>query len=205
MAPATLYHPDMTKPELRARMRALRKALAAQTPDAAARAAAHAPALLAAAFPEGAAGRVAALYAAVGSELDAGPLGEALAAAGLRLALPRADARSGPLTFLSWSPGDPLEPDAAGCPAPLDLAEPVRPDLVVTPLLAFDGAGGRLGQGGGHYDRTLAALRAEGPVRAVGLAYAGQGLGALPAEAHDQPLDGVLTELGYMPARKDPA
>lgn len=189
----------MTKPELRARMRALRKSLAGQATDAAARAAAHAPAMLAALFPAGAQGRVAAVYAAIGSELDAGPLGGALSAAGLRLALPRVTAAGAPLAFLAWSPGDPLEPDAAGCPAPLDLAEPVQPDLVIVPLLAFDAAGGRLGQGGGHYDRTLEALRAqEAPPAFVGLAYAGQRLDALPGEAHDQPLDGVLTEAGFM-------
>lgn len=194
------------KAELRARMRALRKSLSAEAPDAAARAAAHAPELLANLFPQGAAGRVAAVYAAIGSELDCGPLAEALAAAGMRLALPRADVLDGPLAFRVFSPGDPLEPDAAGCPAPLDLAPEATPDLVIVPLLAFDAAGGRLGQGGGHYDRTLEALRRLDPPPAfVGLAYAGQRLDVLPAEAHDQPLDGVLTELGYTAGRRDPA
>ena len=69
--------------------------------------------------------------------------------------------------------------------------------MVLTPLLAFDGAGGRLGQGGGHYDRTLQNLRAHGPVLVVGLGYAGQEVDAIPMEAHDQRLDAVLTEAGY--------
>ena len=77
------------------------------------------------------------------------------------------------------------------------------PRLVICPLLAFDRAGGRLGQGGGHYDRTLAVLRAQGPVFVLGLAYAGQEVAALDLEPHDQRLDAILTETGYTRFRKD--
>ncbi len=70
----------------------------------------------------------------------------------------------------------------------------VTPDLILTPLLAFDGAGGRLGQGGGYYDRTFAALPEA--IR-IGLAFAGQEIAAVPMASHDQRLDGVLTESGY--------
>lgn len=70
-------------------------------------------------------------------------------------------------------------------------------------LLAFDAAGGRLGQGGGHYDRTLAALRARGQVFVLGLAYADQEVEALDMEPHDQRLDAILTETGYTRFRKD--
>ena len=98
------------------------------------------------------------------------------------------------MNFRRWSPGEPLELDLAGVPAPLPLAEAITPDLIVTPLLAFDAHGGRLGQGGGYYDRTFAAL--PGAIR-VGFAYAGQELENLPAEPHDIRLHGVLTERGY--------
>ena len=54
-----------------------------------------------------------------------------------------------------------------------------------------------MGQGGGHYDRTLAALRASGPVFVLGLAYAGQEVDPMELEAHDQRLDAILTETGY--------
>jgi 5-formyltetrahydrofolate cyclo-ligase len=77
------------------------------------------------------------------------------------------------------------------------MAGSVSPELVVAPLLAFDRHGGRLGQGGGHYDRTLANLRAKGRVFILGLAYAGQEVDAIPIEPHDQRLDAVLTEAGY--------
>lgn len=190
------------KAELRAAARARRKALAQAAPDAAQRLAGHAAAVLDALFPgEARQGRrlVVALYQAQGSEAPAGALSVALLDAGADLALPVATARDAALSFRRWTPGDPLEIDAAGCPAPLDLAETVDPDLIVTPLLAFDAAGGRLGQGGGYYDRTFAA-RPE--VARIGLAYAGQAVEALALEPHDQPLHGVLTEAGYRPARR---
>ncbi len=59
----------------------------------------------------------------------------------------------------------------------------LRPDLLLVPLLLFDGRGHRLGYGGGFYDRTIALLG----VPAFGIAYAGQEVfqGSLPAEAHD--------------------
>ena len=63
-----------------------------------------------------------------------------------------------------------------------------------TPLLAFDDSGGRLGQGGGFYDRTFAARP---NVTRIGLAYAGQAAERLPMQRHDMALDGVLTETGY--------
>lgn len=176
------------KAVLRAEMRALRNRLAAVEPEAAERAAAHV-----ADMPPG---DLVAVYRAMGSELDSEPLAHVLAASGRRLCLPVVVERDAPMIFRAWTPGEPLEMDAAGCPAPLPLAEAVDPDLIVTPLLAFDEAGGRLGQGGGYYDRTFAA-RPE--VTRIGLAYAGQAMATLPVEAHDIRLHGVLTETGYTP------
>ena len=80
-----------------------------------------------------------------------------------------------------------------------DILEPaekgyITPDIVLVPLLAFDRKGHRLGYGGGYYDATLAALRAEHTIIAVGLAYAQQAcLFNLPTEPHDQKLDWVIT------------
>lgn len=191
------------KAELRSRMRAWRRSLGEAGATSAARAAEHLPTLLAA-LARPVDGAVAAIYHPLGSEMGTAPLAEALLGAGLRLALPRVEAYDAPLTFRAWSPGDPLEPDLSDCAAPLDLAETVAPDLVIVPLLAFDAHGGRLGQGGGYYDRTLAAMRQAEPRPVfVGLAFAGQQVDALPHESHDERLDGVLTEAGYAPALKD--
>ena len=54
--------------------------------------------------------------------------------------------------------------------------------------------GGRLGYGGGFYDRTLEYLRMRGRVFAVGFAYAAQEAKELPLEPTDQPLDAIVTE-----------
>jgi len=174
------------KHELRAAMRALRKRLTETEPEAAERAAGHAAALPLA--------ETVALYRAMGSELDTGALANVLHQAGRRLCLPVVLERDAAMIFRAWAPGEPLELDAAGCPAPLPLSEVVRPDLILTPLLAFDAHGGRLGQGGGYYDRTFAMLP---DARRVGFAYAGQAVDRLDLEPHDIRLHGVLTETGY--------
>ncbi|MDO9338511.1 MAG: 5-formyltetrahydrofolate cyclo-ligase [Caulobacteraceae bacterium] len=147
---------------------------------------------------------VAALYKALGAEIDPRPLGDALLRMGWRLALPAVIDLEGPLEFRAWQPRDTLAHDLAGLPAPLDSAPPVTPSLILAPLLAFDRAGHRLGQGGGFYDRTLGALRgASNPPPFVGLAYEGQELDAIPHGPFDQPLDGILTEAGYTAVRKE--
>lgn len=179
------------KRELRAAMRALRKRLSAQFPDAPARAAGHVADL-----PPG---RLVAVYRAIGSELDADALCLALERDGRELCLPVVIERDAPMIFRRWRFGEPLELDLAGVPAPLPLGEAVTPDLILTPLLAFDAGGGRLGQGGGYYDRTFEALP---DALRIGLAYAGQQVERLPLERHDIRLHGVLTETGYTAARK---
>ena len=147
--------------------------------------------------------RIVASYRPQGSELDPGPLIETLVADGWQAALPRASDHESPLTF---HPADgPLEPDAFGIPAPLPTSQRLTPDLVLVPVLAFDRFGGRLGQGAGCYDRTLAALRAAGPVRAIGLAYAGQEVDRVPTDDHDQPLDGILTDKSWVEVVRHPA
>lgn len=136
-------------------------------------------------------------YLAIHSEIDALPLMMALAARGVRVALPVIVRRGEPLAFRSWTPGAPLEPGPFGTSVPRDGA-PVEPDVVFVPLLAFDARCHRLGYGGGFYDRTLAGLRARRPVRAFGLAYAGQQLPHVPADATDVQLDAVVTEAGVV-------
>ncbi len=74
---------------------------------------------------------------------------------------------------------------------PGDL-DPTLLDVVVVPGLAFTPDGRRLGQGGGHYDRFLPRLRAD--CRTVGAAFAEQLLDDLPTESHDVRLDLVVTD-----------
>ena len=117
------------------------------------------------------------------------------------MALPVTLDRETPLVFRLLT--QEAEPDAFGIPAPPPTAPEVMPDLVIAPLLAFDRRGGRLGQGGGHYDRTLANLRAAKAVFVLGLGYAGQEVERVPMGPLDQRLDAILTEIGYSEVRKD--
>jgi 5-formyltetrahydrofolate cyclo-ligase len=135
-------------------------------------------------------------YAAIEPELDPGPLMERLFAAGHALALPVMVGRDRPLEFRAYVPGDTLATTTWGIREPLATATVVAPDVVLTALLAFDAEGWRLGYGGGYFDRSLAALRAEKPVIAVGIAYDEQRVDAVPHSVYDQRLDWVLTPSG---------
>ena len=94
---------------------------------------------------------------------------------------------------------DKLKPGAFGISEP-EAGEERTCEVAFCPLLAFDGAGYRLGYGGGYYDRYF-ALHPE--VLRVGLAYEGQASGCLPHEGHDARLDAVVTERGvrFFPPR----
>jgi 5-formyltetrahydrofolate cyclo-ligase len=145
-------------------------------------------------------GAAIAAYWPINDELDPRPAMSALLERGYRIALPAARAKSEPLVFRAWRPGALLEPDAMQIPAPLDAASELAPDLVLVPLLAFDAAGRRLGYGAGFYDRTLAALRSDRRVLAVGLAFSAQEVPEVPAGPEDATLDAIVTESGAGPA-----
>ncbi len=140
---------------------------------------------------------IAAIYHPLGAELDPWPLAARLIEAGAAICAPVVVERDAPLLFRLHTE-DARGVDALGIAVPSADAPEVTPDLIIVPLLAFDRSGGRLGQGGGYYDRTLARLRAAGPLLAVGLAYAAQEVERVPMDAFDQRLDGVLTETAYL-------
>ena len=131
-------------------------------------------------------------YWPVGGEIDGRPLLAALAKAGRIVALPRMETRAGPARFFAWGSGEALSADAFGVPAPPPTGADLAPRLILVPLLAFDRAGHRLGQGGGHYDRIISLHRAHGCI-AAGLAFAEQEMGLAPHGAHDAHLDWVIT------------
>jgi 5-formyltetrahydrofolate cyclo-ligase len=133
-------------------------------------------------------------YWPMGDEIDVRPLLAALDRAGHVIALPVTVARDAPLVFRRWRPDDALVDGGFGTSIPCADCAPVVPRILIVPLLAFDRAGFRLGYGGGYYDRTLAALRRAGPVTAIGVAYAGQEVPAVPRGPLDQPLDLIVTE-----------
>ena len=143
------------------------------------------------------AGRTVALYAAKGDELDTSPLAKALAERGVAVVLPVVVAKGQPLVFRLFEVDRGLEDGPYGIQQPPADAPERTPDIVVTPLLAAREAdGARLGMGGGYYDRTLAALRAAGPVTVVGYGYAEQLTERFPTGPQDEPLDWFVSERG---------
>ncbi|MEM1077402.1 MAG: 5-formyltetrahydrofolate cyclo-ligase [Pseudomonadota bacterium] len=136
-------------------------------------------------------------YMPIRSEMSPLPAMTSLAAT-RTLCVPVIQGKGQPLLFHRWTPETEMVEGPFGAQVPRE-AEIVLPRVVIVPLVAFDRNGGRLGYGGGFYDRTLAHLRRQGPVRAIGLAYGAQeALDPLPREATDQPLDGLVTEEGLL-------
>ncbi|MCW8835586.1 MAG: 5-formyltetrahydrofolate cyclo-ligase [Rhodospirillales bacterium] len=141
-------------------------------------------------------GIVVAGYWPMGSEIDCRPLLGELHDAGCHCCLPVVVERDSPLAFRQWRPGMDLVEGAFGIMEPPADTHRMTPEVIVVPLLAFDDRRHRLGYGGGYYDRTLSVLRQEGSIVAIGIAYAGQRVDALPDEGHDQALDRIVTEEG---------
>ena len=136
-------------------------------------------------------GAVVAGFWPIQHEIDIRPLLAALHERGHPLALPVTGRRGEALVFRAWKPGEPLLPGRFGTSHP--AGEELTPDVLLIPLLAFDGQGHRLGYGGGFYDRTLAAL--PDAIR-VGCAFADQELDSVPVGPYDQRLHAVVTEAG---------
>lgn len=132
-------------------------------------------------------------YVPIRGEADPLP---ALAAARGPVALPVIVAAQQPLRFRQWHPGAPLVAARFGTQIP-PRGDWMTPDIVIVPLLGFDGCGGRLGYGGGFYDRTLELLRQQGQVQAIGFALEAQ-RAEIPLEPTDQPLDMIVTEQGAL-------
>lgn len=136
--------------------------------------------------------RVVALYMGLDDEAPGQRLAAPLTAMGKTVALPRVLDRLGSMDFLGWSAEEKLFPGPFGTSHPDPQGGPVDPDVIFAPLLGFDRAMNRLGQGGGYYDRAFArhpqALR-------VGLAWSVQEHDRLPADPWDLPLDMVMTEV----------
>jgi 5-formyltetrahydrofolate cyclo-ligase len=112
-----------------------------------------------------------------------------------RIGLPVVNREHGTLTFHSWYPGCPMEPDAYDIPKPKDT-ELIVPTLLFVPCLGYSAGGYRLGYGGGFYDRTLAAL--EPRPFTVGLGFTHGYIEEFEPEAHDLPLDAILNDNGVV-------
>ena len=140
--------------------------------------------------------QIIAAYWPIGKEFDCRFLLDELVKQGFKCALPCVEKDSRVLTFRSWDHETEMKKEEFGIQEPQN-SEILIPNIVIAPLLASDQKGYRLGQGGGYYDATLEHLRKENDVTYIGISYAEQAvLFKLPREAHDIPLDYVLTPKG---------
>ena len=111
------------------------------------------------------------------------------------LALPHHSGRVDTMDFRRWMPGDDLVQGPWGTPQPVEGQKMAVPDLVFCPLVGFDRHGGRLGQGGGHYDRYLAA---HPQTLRIGIGWSVQEVDCVPVESTDMMLDAILTEQEFI-------
>ncbi|MGE7052530.1 5-formyltetrahydrofolate cyclo-ligase [Paenibacillus glucanolyticus] len=148
------------------------------------------------------------IYVPFRSELDSRPLVEWAWEHGLQVIVPRSLPQDRSMELYELQKWDELIPGAYGIQEP----DPQRskmfmndvPDIIWVPGLAFDRNGGRLGYGGGYYDRLADRLchevhdaaRLKEPLW-VGIGYEVQVLEHVPMEEHDRVLDGLVTDLGY--------
>ena len=138
------------------------------------------------------AGKVLSGYMAMRTEIDPRA---AMAAHPGPVGVPVIIGKGLPLRFREWSPGCAMVPGSFGTQVPAEGVW-LEPEVLIVPLLAFDALGFRLGYGGGYYDRTLAGLRLQRPVLAVGFAFAAQEVDKVPIDGFDQRLDLIVTESG---------
>ncbi|MCK0126540.1 5-formyltetrahydrofolate cyclo-ligase [Gelidibacter sp. F2691] len=135
-------------------------------------------------------------YMPIRTEINPLPAMAAMAAWST-IGVPYIQGEGQPLKFACWRPDSEMVDGPFGAQVPESL-EFITPEVVVVPLVAFDSNGGRLGYGGGFYDRTLEGLRAERPTLAIGYAYGAQQADNLPLEPTDQPLDAIVTDEGVV-------
>ena len=179
------------KARLRREMRAARKATVAQLPDSVrALVFSRPPAPVLEHIDEGA---IVGLYHAGANEAPTQRYAQFFLERGHRIALPRLLAEDGAMRFAEHT--DPLgasdlEEGPHGLMQPGKDADDLVPDVIFVPLLAFDEAGGRLGQGGGYYDRWMADHR---HTWRIGLAWDTQAVDRVPGEPHDMGLHMVVT------------
>lgn len=140
-------------------------------------------------------GVIVAAYLSIDSEADPAPLVASARAAGATLALAHVEARSAPMRFLEWREEEALVAGPFGLTQPGPDAPEVAPDIILTPLVAYDRALHRLGQGAGFYDRAFARYP---DAWRVGIAWSAQEVAAVPTDPWDVPLHALLNEHEFL-------
>jgi 5-formyltetrahydrofolate cyclo-ligase len=130
------------------------------------------------------------------SEVDARPIMAELRKRGAQLCLPAVTTKT-EIIFRAFDRQVELVPAGFGTFAPPKDAAILEPQILLVPLSAFDARGHRIGYGAGHYDRAIAKLIDKGTTpRLIGLGFDCQRVGHVLDEAHDVPLEAIITETG---------
>ena len=116
---------------------------------------------------------------------------------GYKICVPVVMKDGAPLKFLEWTPETKMVSGAFGAQIP-EKSNLLIPDVIITPLAAFDTNGYRLGYGGGFYDRSFEEISNLKKIVAVGFAYSAQEVLLVPREATDYKLDAIITEQGIL-------
>ncbi len=151
-----------------------------------------------AANPEWMRGRRVGLFAGLADEPDTRPLLTLIQRAGKEVFFPRCQA-DGRLAMARLEDGSDLVPGRFGIlepPRDAPCCSLLELDLIFIPGVAFDRYGGRLGRGGGFYDRALVGTTPFSGPRRLGVGFAFQLVARVPVLDHDQAVHGILTEEG---------
>lgn len=141
------------------------------------------------------AGMTVASYVPVGGEADPSPLARAAVEAGCVIALPHVVDRATAMRFLAWDSEAALTPGPYGLSQPHHDAAELEPDIILTPLVGFDRAGNRIGQGAGYYDRAFAR---HPDAWRVGIALSVQEVPTLAPDPWDVPLHAIATDRDWI-------
>lgn len=136
-------------------------------------------------------GRIVGAYWPFRGEPNLLPWVEGLQARGIVCCLPVVVAPKTPLAFRQWRRGTPMTQGVWSIPVPAE-GQHVVPDIVLAPVVGYDQACYRLGNGGGYFDRTLAVLKPRPLV--IGVGYARLRIRTIYPQPHDIPMDVVVTE-----------
>jgi 5,10-methenyltetrahydrofolate synthetase len=131
------------------------------------------------------------IYWPIRGEIDVRDIARRHVAAGGRAALPVVVTRDAPVEFWQWKPAVRMQQGLWKIPIPRER-DVLVPDALIVAMVGFDGAGYRLGYGGGYYDRTLAA--ASPRPHTIGIARADAELATIYPQPHDIPMDVVITD-----------
>lgn len=132
-------------------------------------------------------------YLPIRGEYDPRPAMVYFREQGATIAIPEIINKDAPLCFRKWWHNAPMKQGAYGIPVP-DNTEQVNIDIALIPMVGFDQQGYRLGYGSGYYDRTLAVSNPCPLV--IGIAFEMLRLDSVHPQAHDIPMDFIITEAG---------